>query len=698
MTDLSGQTYGNYRRDAALGEGALAEVYRATETTTGRTVALKLFRAGLCADAAFTARFLALAPKLAAVTGSQIVSPLDWGEVENRCYLTLRFFPAGSLRQRLDAAGEERHWPTLDALDLIGQAASAIADLHRQGFIHGGLRPENLLLDQVGSATARIHIADFALGDLVEQQLLIGAPAYLAPEQLAGQAPDRRGDIYALGMILYELLTGAQPFATTLFSDAIYLHGQMEAVPPRTLRPGLPATVEALVLHCLAKDPAARYASAAALAADLRAIADELRPDTARAAQEHDGAATLETPLLPELRGRKLGLRLLESGNLTLTPGEPLPFTIVIENQGTASAQITLAIEGAPAEWLMLPSEEINVAPGRQKECALTVMVARDPHNSAGEYPLIVRATPRDDPEAGVTATALWTVRAFTEGELALLQSEAGGRDEANYTLQLHNSGNAPLRRTLAVNAAAPLTSRITPDTVDLDPDATATIDLTLTAPRRLFGWVQRQPFAVEALSTSAAPLATEGAFTQRPLIPLWLAPVLLILLAAAITGAIVFSPGTIGNFNAVAPSPTVAVTAQGEPTVAAAASAITPTPPATVTMTPGSLALSSTSLRFGTVPVGGNAVQNIQVRNTTSRTLTFQQIQIDGTDAGDFTRAGPCGLDPLNVNLACPMTVIFSPSGSGNRVARLTITLTDGTMQAVNLSGIASGSSLGTP
>ncbi len=707
MTDLSGQTYGNYRLDAALGEGALAEVYRATESTTGRIVALKLFRADLCAAADFVSRFLALAPKLAAVTGSQLASPLDWGEAEGRCYLTLRFFPDGSLRQRLDAVGEVRNGPIDSRLILLSQAASAVAELHQQGFVHGDLRPENLLLGRANETPPQVHLADFALADLVEQQLMIGAPAYLSPEQLAGRVPDRRGDIYALGVILYETLTGAQPFATTSFSDAIYLHSQLEPVPPRTLRPDLPATVEAIVLRCLAKDPAARYASAAALAADLSAIADELRPTAATDAQEIDELNTLAHPLLPELAATTIVLQLPESASLTFTPGEPQTFTIVLENHGSVTAQIGLAVEGAPAEWVTLPSAEVAIAPGEREELALAITVARDPHHSAGEYPVIFRATSRDDPDAGATATALWTVRAFTEGELTLTPGSAGAHGEARYTLQLHNSGNAPLRRTLAISAAAPLTGQIAPDTVDLDPDITATIDLTITAPRRVFGRVRQQPFTVEAISTSATPLTTAGFFTQRPIVPLWLAPVIIVVLAAAIAGAFVFGPLLVGSFSAVAPSPTAVVVAQGDPTVAAAAAVeVTPapsavattTPRSTVAATPGPLALSSTNLSFGTVPVGGNAVQNIQVRNTTTRTLTFQQIRIDGTNATDFTRAGPCGLDPLDVNLACPLTVIFSPSGSGSRVARLTITLTDGAIQAVNLSGVASGSSLGTP
>lgn len=707
MTDLSGQTYGNYRLDAALGEGALGEVYRATESTTGHIVALKVFRADLCADAGFVARFLTLVPKLAAITGRQIASPLDWGQTEGRCFLTLRFFPAGSLRQRLDDRDEVWNRPIESSLDRLSQAASAVAELHRQGVVHGDLRPENLLLEQANDAPISVHLADFALADLVEQQLLIGAPAYLSPEQLAGQAPDRRGDIYALGVILYEILTGAQPFATASFSDAIYLHSQLEPVPPRTLRPDLPVAVEAIVLRCLAKDPAARYASAAALAADLHAIADEMRPVVVSDGQERDEPDTLEYPLLPEVATTTIVLQLSEPANLTLTPGEQQTVTIMLENHGRVDAQVGLTIEGTPAGWIILPDEEIVVTPGERRECALAIMIARDPHYSAGEYPVIFRATPRNDPGAGTTATALWTVRAFTEGELTLSQSSEGERGESRYTLQLHNSGNAPLRRTLAISTTAPLIGQIAPDTVDLDPDATATIDLTISWPRRVFGRVRQQPFTVEALSTSATPLKAAGFFTQRPIIPFWLTSVALVMLLAMIAAAIVFGPALVSNRNAVAPSPTADVAAQRAPAVAVGTGEVTSTPPviattsprSTVTATaPAPLALSSTSVSFGTVPVGSNAVQNIQVRNTTSGVLTFQQIRIEGANAGDFTRAGPCGLDPLDINLTCPLTVIFSPSGNGNRVARLTITLTDGTMQAVNLSGVATGGSLGTP
>ncbi len=714
MTDLSGQTYGNYRLDASLGAGALAEVYRAMDERTGRTIALKVFRDDLCAEPNFTARFLALAPTLATVGGPHVVPTLDWGAVAGRCFLALPLLVDGSLRQRLHSGGGGDRSPVHVALDLVAQAASGVADIHRHGLVHGDLRPENLLIERRDELSDRIQVADYGLLGLIEGRPLVGAPAYMAPERFGGQVADGRGDIYALGVILYEVLTGAQPFATASFSDAASLHARLALVPPRELRPELPPTIEAIVLRCLANDPAARYASAAALAADLRATADELRPrlpgtDTRGTPPEpQETVAQAEQPQAPPI-----ALHLSEPGTLSLTPGEPATLHVTATNRGLAPAALTLTVEGASASWVVPSVREIEVAPGGSERVALTITVAREPHSSAGEYPVTLRATPRDGQGEGATVGILWVVRPFTEGALTLIPSGSSGQGRATYTLQVDNRGNAPLRRALTIRAAAPLVGLLASETVDLDPGTSATVALTISAPRHTFGRARRRSFTVEALSSSAETLTARGSITQRPRILPWLLSAALgaLALVLAAVGTLTLRPEMLGSFVAVAPAPTANVVAQAEPTMATEAAdiALAPTsaPIATATVpgrtvataaTPAPLALSASSLSFGTVPVGGNAVQNIQVRNTTARALTFRRIQIDGTDAGDFTRAGPCGLEPLGINLTCPLTVIFSPSSGGNRTARLTITLADGAAQVVTLGGIATAPAIGTP
>ncbi len=282
MTDLAGEIYGHYRLDQAIGEGGLGAVYLATDGRDARSVALKLFRADLCAEAGFVARLRELAPRLIGLDSPQIVPLTDWGEVAGRAYLVSPLLESGSLRQHLDSGADWRDRPLSETLALFSQAASGVADLHQNGIVHGDIRPENIFIEHPGTADERLRVADYGLGELVAARYLVGKPAYIPPEQLSGQPADRRGDIYSLGVVLYELLTGAQPFAATSFSDAIALHEQLTPVPPRALRPAIPAVVEAFILRCLAHDPDARYISAAALAADLRALADELRSVTDR--------------------------------------------------------------------------------------------------------------------------------------------------------------------------------------------------------------------------------------------------------------------------------------------------------------------------------------------------------------------------------------------------------------------------------
>ncbi len=253
-----------------VGRGSFGVVYRAWDGELKRTVAVKVSRLGELATPAEADRFRREARSAARLSHPGIVALHDAGQWEGRNFLVSEFVPGTTLAKLLQ---EER--PTIRAAaELVAAVADALDFAHRQGVIHRDVKPSNILLDEAG----RPHVADFGLAkadqgsaSLTAPGEILGTPAYMAPEQARGDSHlvDGRGDVYSLGVILYEMLTGEVPFRGT--SQAVFRQVlEEEPRPPRRLNEGIPRDLETVCLKALAKEPAGRYASAGALAEDLR--------------------------------------------------------------------------------------------------------------------------------------------------------------------------------------------------------------------------------------------------------------------------------------------------------------------------------------------------------------------------------------------------------------------------------------------
>lgn len=270
---------GPYRLVDRLGHGAMAQVYRGL-APDGREVAVKLLHPHLTGDEGFLARFHREAEAAGRLDHPHIVKILDYGREGDLHYLVMELVDGPSLQAML----RDRTHPLTpaEAVALIAPLADALDYAHRQGVIHRDVKPSNILLR--GGRLDDPVLTDFGVARMVEATVatqagaLLGTPAYMAPEQGEGKPGDERSDIYALGVILYELLTGQPPFQADSPYAVILRHIHTPPPPPRSLRPDLPPALEAVVLRALEKDPAARYPSAAAFAAALTA---SLRP-TAR--------------------------------------------------------------------------------------------------------------------------------------------------------------------------------------------------------------------------------------------------------------------------------------------------------------------------------------------------------------------------------------------------------------------------------
>ena len=253
-----------------LGRGGMGVVYEAWQVQLNRPVALKMIRAGIHASPEDLLRFVAEAEVIARLKHPNIVQVHAFGETDGQPFFEMEYVGGGSLAERLNGTP----WSTRDASTFLETIARAIHEAHCQGVVHRDLKPSNILLASDGSP----KIVDFGLAKLIgsdsgltRTDAVLGSPAYMAPEQASGlaRAVGPAADVYALGAVYYELLTGRSPFVAGSALEALDLVRNAEPISPSRLRPGLPRDLETICLRCLPKDPARRYASAEALADDL---------------------------------------------------------------------------------------------------------------------------------------------------------------------------------------------------------------------------------------------------------------------------------------------------------------------------------------------------------------------------------------------------------------------------------------------
>ncbi len=259
-----------YQVECVLGQGGMGVVYKARHLKLNRAVAIKMLPAGSYAGPQELARFLGEAKAVAGLRHANIVQVHDVGDVEGRPFFTMEFLEGGNLAQKI--AGQPQSGR--QASEIVAALADAIQVAHHNGIIHRDLKPANILLTADGTP----KISDFGLARFESDEHLtfsgarLGTPSYMAPEQALG----KRGligpavDIYALGAVLYEMLTGRPPFRAETVRDTEQQLLTEEAVPPRRLNATVPRDLETICLKCLEKNPQRRYESAEALAADLR--------------------------------------------------------------------------------------------------------------------------------------------------------------------------------------------------------------------------------------------------------------------------------------------------------------------------------------------------------------------------------------------------------------------------------------------
>jgi len=293
---LVGRRLGRYEIQAPLGRGGMASVYRALDLNLRRQVALKVLLAPAGADDS-AGRFLREAQTLASLHHPHIVRVYDYGEQDNMRYIVQELLPGPTLAQELDALrAQGRTMPLPDVEQVISQVAAALDYAHGRGVIHRDLKPANLIRNAEGA----VVLADFGIAKVTEALahtqtgVVVGTPTYIAPEQAGGRPVTPATDIYALGVVLFELLTGRPPFQRDSPLAVAVAHLSDPPPAPSALRPHLPPALDAVVLRALAKEPAGRFASAGELAAALRQALRRPQP-----AQRIHDAPTVVAPAPP---------------------------------------------------------------------------------------------------------------------------------------------------------------------------------------------------------------------------------------------------------------------------------------------------------------------------------------------------------------------------------------------------------------
>ncbi len=275
MTRWVNKQLGKYQIKEFLGRGAMAEVYKAFQPTLERDVAIKMIHPHLADDPNFVDRFQREAKIVAALRHPGIVQVHDFDVVDNTFYMVIELVPGESLKEHLITTQAHGQRMSLDqALSLFRLVVEAVAYAHHQGVVHRDLKPANVLLTPQGQPI----LTDFGLSKIVGSEqladsgIIIGTPTYMSPEQGSGEVGDERGDIYSLGVMLYELTTGVPPFSGDTPIDIILKHLDEPLPPPRSINSDLPPTVEQIIQKALEKDPANRFQSAQELLETLDKI------------------------------------------------------------------------------------------------------------------------------------------------------------------------------------------------------------------------------------------------------------------------------------------------------------------------------------------------------------------------------------------------------------------------------------------
>jgi eukaryotic-like serine/threonine-protein kinase len=277
-----------YQLEERVGSGGMAVVYRALDLELERLVAIKLLREDYSSDEAFRERFRQEARAAANLSHPNIVTVHDFGLHAGRLFIVMEHVPGTDLKTTLQRMGS---FSVEETLSLMVQACAGVGYAHRAGLVHCDIKPQNMLI----TPDRRLKVVDFGIARALasiqpdeKAEIVWGSPQYFSPEQAAGDPPSPASDVYSLGIVMYEMLTGQLPFTAPSSTELARRHRQTMPRAPREINPSIPPTLEQILFKVLSKEPAARYRTA-----------DQLGRVLTNFMQHSDPATTVTSPPVP---------------------------------------------------------------------------------------------------------------------------------------------------------------------------------------------------------------------------------------------------------------------------------------------------------------------------------------------------------------------------------------------------------------
>ncbi len=380
---LVGQTVGDYVIEQPLGKGGMGIVYKARHALIGKVAAIKVLRAEVADDPGNMEALLAEARSAALVSHSSIVDIFALGHLpDGRQYIVMEFLAGEPLNSILKKQGAR---PVEEALELADRILAALEAAHEAHIVHRDLKPSNLFVNRDRDGALSVKLLDFGLarqqrpdaGHTRTRGLALGSPAYMAPEQVRGEVVDARADLYALGILLYETLTGTRPFRNSNMLQLMTMQLEQAPVPPRQHVPTLPLEVEQLVLHLLAKDRNARPASATVVRATVRRLRQTLTP--ARPSLVDLPRVAVASGVRPQATESGAGAEARPGGS-SAAPGPTLPSAPPPTDHTEPSAKVPAVLPAAALTTLQArPAEPLTTLQTRPSDQVPTVLPAAPP-------------------------------------------------------------------------------------------------------------------------------------------------------------------------------------------------------------------------------------------------------------------------------------------------------------------------------
>ncbi|MBX3066737.1 MAG: protein kinase [Anaerolineae bacterium] len=448
---------GDYDLQEAIGSGGMSTVYRAVDRRSGAAVALKVILPALSANPEYARRFLEQGQSIAKLNHPHIVRVLEVAQQDSMLFMAMEYVDGVTLREHLDQRlANEELLDLREVVTIARQVAQALHHAHEHGLIHRDVKPDNVLLNVAGNSSAPVHamLTDFGLapqirgGEAITGEVeILGTPAYMAPEQIRGLPLDGRYDIYSLGIMLYEMVTGRPPFPAASINEMLLMQTQGEPLKVQELRPNVPPALVSIILRAMRKNPDDRYETAAEIGRELEALEKSIRqlqaetirifpPIPLRRDEIPSGPATVYD-LIPALDRPPIPVTLISEGAddvILVLPPQGDPITVTLDKP-------TLSIGRDPRSDVVLNDPHVSRRHLQVERLPDGRLVITDAGSQNGTY--------LNEVKLARSTTAVW--------------SDGGSLKVGAYWLLLRLA-RAPIgvgRRQLTLDAAAPLKAEI---------------------------------------------------------------------------------------------------------------------------------------------------------------------------------------------------------------------------------------------